>query len=57
VALTHLNCPECERHVGGYEDLQMVFDRIIQIKLCMDCGTQWTIEYGNPIVKEVHNES
>lgn len=49
----HRNCPEC-----GSADTERVSqtrtaDTIEEIRICNDCPTNYTVEFGNPMITEV----
>ena len=49
----HKRCPECDAL-----DTEVVFtdwynDMVERTRVCNECPTQWTVSYGDPIVRDV----
>lgn len=51
-------CPECgtwdtER---VHSDIQTQSQRVIEVRICNDCPTEYEVEYGDPLIEVTHTE-
>lgn len=48
-------CPECDNPMGKEVDTTFHGDVVDRVMICQfdECGTQWTLSYGDPIIREV----
>jgi len=49
----HKRCPECDSLDTSVEWTEWYNDHVERIRICNDCPTQWTVNYGDPRVSEV----
>lgn len=53
------SCPECGNPMGKEVNTEFRSEVIDRVMVCQfdECGTQWTISYGDPIIRDVvHDE-
>ena len=49
----HQSCPECGSYDTTVQHTDFHMDMVERVRNCNDCPTEWTVSYGDPIVKDV----
>lgn len=50
------DCPECGCPFTETVHVSWSADEVQRVMVCDDCPTEWTIEYADPLVKDVRTD-